>query len=208
MPRELTDFTKSALTKQFQAKGNIGSQLLEELQPVVLVHDLEGGPNKPYARFTVEGSLAAVVGQSCIVSMHIVNPIPPIAVEQTVILDSMWADQPWHAGLGADLVAFDTPIGVRTCRDHDLRRAKFDGGLSQWMPGFLDDIVVLHGNNTADKVLQPMLRGIPNIITPLSLTFPRRLYNESPIPALIFQADATNTTMKWCFSGRLFSVAS
>lgn len=205
--RELSDFTKVALTKQFQSKGNSGSMLLEELQPVIVVHDLEQGPNKPFARFTVEGSLAAVAAQFAAFNVRLVNPSPPQNVEQTLILDSIWTDQPWHGGLGTD-AAFDTPVSLRTCRDHDLRRARFDTGTGSWFPGFLDDIVTLQGNSIGDRATQPMFRGLANIITPVSVIFPRKLYTEPAVPTLNVLADVVNTTMKWCVSGRLFSVAS
>lgn len=201
--RELTDFTKGPLTKQFQAKGTSGSSLIEELQPVIVTHVLEDGPNPPFVRWASSALVSAVAGQFANAGYSFRDGALAPQSEQTLIIDSVIADVTYACGIG-NTGALSTPQGQATCRDMDGRNAVVSGGL--WLAAFVDDIVPLFGASATDRITGNFARVSPNIETKPSFVLPRRQYleNAGVFPAFWVQSESLNVSMRFTVRGRLF----
>lgn len=211
MAREISDFTKIPLTKAFQAKGTVGSNLNEELQPVVVAHTLDDGPNFASTRWTGTCQVAAVAAQLAEVNIRVVqDPTAAVVVEQLLVIDWVWSDIAVRVGMGHN-DALSTPVGQMTCFDHDIRRSIYDGGFSTWRAAPLNDIVSLFGNGSASRVNSVMGRNTPNVPLPLWIVMPRRLENAqgsfgTSVPTFYIEAETVNVAMRVHVSGRLFFI--
>lgn len=203
----ITDFTKSRLTQAFESKGNLGSSLSEQLQPVVVAHDLERGPFTPYVRFSLAAQCTAVAA----VLPHVCLIPTPANVEQTIIIDSVFADAPFRVGVNdvVSLVSQGTPF----VWSHDLRTPVVLGG------GGTSIATVLKGDFTSNvgtsatdftdfSVLGARLHWGAAGRAELGVIFPRVTNIAGTFPQLVVNGVTVNTALTVTINGRLVNVQS
>lgn len=209
MTDQITDFTKSRLTQSFEAKGNAGSRLIEELQPVVVVHDLERGAFPPYQRWSWAGFCDAVAAEfPCAILEAGFD-----AVEETVIVDRIVVSSTTAQiitiliGQGETLntvQSFTFPVL------HDTRR----GGLANQL--ITPSVTVQNGTRPVVPITIPIhraqLTANTDAVADIGVIFDRKGYPGAPPiagkPQLVISGNGANTFVRVNIHGRIFPIQS
>lgn len=205
MPQTITDFTKSRLTQAFEAKGNLGSSLSEQLQPVVVAHSLELGPFAPSSRFSWVGISSATAAEFGMVAIG-----PNIdAVEETIIIDRIYLSTAAAAMVFQIGVVNAPTIGTTTAPfsvwPHDRRT----GSSYRYDQSF----ITTQGSNPVAPITAGFIHDgvIPNntsISIDVAVVFDRKGYASALTAPQLYVIGAANAVFRATFHGRIFAVQS